>query len=393
MAEISSFRAFAGYVWKIHSRCNLNCSYCYMYNLADKGWVDQPKMMTLETARCAARRMRDHCLRHGRSRINIAMHGGEPLLVGPARLASLIAAIRDTLAPADIRANITIQSNGLLFDDAFGRLLRDRGVTIGISLDGPPTVNDRYRVDHRGRPSSSRLERRLRQISADYSDVFAGLLCVVNPDSDPAETLAYLESFRPPTINFLLPLDNHDRPPAGRSPSEPTAYGDWLCRAFDCWAASPVPTKVLLFNSIINLLGGRAALTESLGLVPADLVVIETNGDIEAVDSLKSTFEGAARLGLNVRDNDLDEAAAYLAAKSRQMGLAELSAACRQCPILGVCGGGDLPTRYSRDRGFDNPSVYCADLQKIIGHIDRVLAAQIGAGREAAAAVPAAGTK
>jgi uncharacterized protein len=104
MAEIFALRAFGGYVWKIHSRCNLNCTYCYMYNLADRGWVDQPKMMSLETAEAAARRMRDHCLRHGRSRINIALHGGEPLLVGPEHLRAIIGILRRNLEPVDIRA-------------------------------------------------------------------------------------------------------------------------------------------------------------------------------------------------------------------------------------------------------------------------------------------------
>jgi len=383
MAEISALRAFGGYVWKIHSRCNLNCTYCYMYNLADRGCVDQPKMMSLETAEAAARRMRDHCLRHGRSRINIALHGGEPLLVGPEHLRAIIGILRRNLEPVDIRAKITIQSNGLLFSDAFGTLLREAQVTLGVSLDGPPAINDRYRRDHRGRPSSARLEAKLRHISAHYPDVFAGLLCVVDPAADPVETFEYLESFRPPVINFLLPLDNHDRLPPGKRTAGDAVYGDWLRRAFDHWVESPISTKVLFFNSVINLLCGKPALTESHGLGPVDLIVIETNGDMEAVDSLKAAYEGAARLGLNVYDHDLDQAAGTLAVRSRQMGLAGLSATCRACPIVAVCGGGDLPSRYSRQNGFDNPSVYCSDLQVIIGHISAVLAEQTAGGRRA----------
>jgi uncharacterized protein len=34
-----------------------------------------------------------------------------------------------------------------------------------------------------------------------------------------------------------------------------------------------------------------------------------------------------------------------------------------------VCGGGYLPHRFSKANGFDNPSVYCADLLKLIEHI------------------------
>jgi uncharacterized protein len=381
MAEISASRAFGGYVLKIHSRCNLNCSYCYMYKLADRGWVDQPKTMSLETMQAAMRRLRDHCLRHGRRGVNITLHGGEPLLVGPRHLGALIRAIRWTLAPAGIRAKITIQSNGLLFSDAIGELLREEQVTLGVSLDGLPAVNDRYRVDHRGRPSSPRLAEKLNHIRERFPDIFAGLLCVVDPDGDPVETFEYLESFRPPVINFLLPLDNHDRQPHGKRGSGDTAYGDWLRRAFDHWVESPVATKVLFFNSVINLLCGRPSLTEAHGLDPADLVVVETDGQMEAVDSLKATYEGAARLGLNVHDHDFDQAAGAIALRSREMGLAELCGTCRACPIVRVCGGGDPPTRYSRLNGFDNPSVYCSDLRAIIGHINDVLVRQAAAAR------------
>jgi len=65
------------------------------------------------------------------------------------------------------------------------------------------------------------------------------------------------------------------------------------------------------------------------------------------------------------------------------MGLAGLWATCQACPIVAVCGGGDLPSRYSRQNGFDNPSVYCSDLQVIIGHISAVLAEQTAGGRRA----------
>jgi uncharacterized protein len=42
---------------------------------------------------------------------------------------------------------------------------------------------------------------------------------------------------------------------------------------------------------------------------------------------------------------------------------------CRGCPELSTCAGGYLPHRWSAARGFDNPSVWCADLLKLFGHI------------------------
>ncbi|WP_439145192.1 hypothetical protein [Streptantibioticus silvisoli] len=51
---------------------------------------------------------------------------------------------------------------------------------------------------------------------------------------------------------------------------------------------------------------------------------------------------------------------------------------CRGCRLRDVCGGGHHAHRYRDDgSGFANPSVYCADLQALIDHIRRRLAADV----------------
>ena len=45
------------------------------------------------------------------------------------------------------------------------------------------------------------------------------------------------------------------------------------------------------------------------------------------------------------------------------------SPTCKNCPELGVCGGGMPLHRWSNDGKFDNPSVYCNDQKTIIKHV------------------------
>jgi uncharacterized protein len=66
----------SGFVFKIAERCNLNCSYCYMYNKGDASFRGRPKFMSAEIATSALRRIADHANRHGLTRIPVAMHGG-----------------------------------------------------------------------------------------------------------------------------------------------------------------------------------------------------------------------------------------------------------------------------------------------------------------------------
>lgn len=363
---------FHTYLWKAASRCNLNCSYCYVYNLADAGWRDQPILMSERTARQTAIRMRQHLESHAKDDAVIVFHGGEPLFGGVNHLRKMVEAISDVFDGSGVNLAVGVQSNLLLFTPEIGDYMLDTGISIGVSLDGPPEINDIHRVDRVGRPTGARLEAKLALLTSPrYRPIFSGFLCVINKDTDPVNITEYLLSYDPPGIDFLLPLDNHDRRPPGKEGHllNATPYGDWLIKSFDYWMRRPNRTQIRYFMSIIRMLCGAPTLVESLGLHPVDLVVVETNGDIEAVDSLKSTFDGATKLGFNVFENDFDTVASHIGVRTRQIGAQSLCQKCRECSVVNICGGGYLPHRYSAERGFDNPSVYSADIEKLIRHI------------------------
>lgn len=371
-------RPFYTYILKVSSRCNINCSYCFVYNQADQQWRKQPAFMATSTARQVAGRILQHCRNHGQQKVHLVFHGGEPLLLGADRLRHLAQALREPLAAGGVAARFGLQTNGLLFDREIGDACREYGIGMGVSCDGPAFANDRSRVDHFGRGSSGPLEAPLKLLTTDYRDLFRGFLSVVDLRNEPRQVIDYLLEFEPPTIDFLLPYDNWDRPPLRGLSADMAEYGAWLCDAFDYWADSPKRFRVREFESYIRLLMGRTSILESTGLDPVDLIVVETNGEIEGVDSLKAVYDGATVLGLNVWEHSFEEALTHTAVTARQSGADSLCLACRQCPIVSVCGGGYLPNRYSREHRFQNPSVYCPDLKKLISHIGERVGARVG---------------
>lgn len=129
-----------------------------------------------------------------------------------------------------------------------------------------------------------------------------------------------------------------------------------------------------LFESVISTLNGGPSLTESLGLAPTDLVVVETDGTLEQVDSLKSAYEGAAFTGFDVFSHTFDEVAAHPGVRARQLDLAGVGEKCRECPVVRSCGGGLYTHRY-RAGSFDQESVYCADLEALVRGIESRTAA------------------
>ncbi len=366
--EESKLIPFHTYLWKIASRCNINCSYCYIYNLADSRWREQPRFMSEHVAKQTALRIREHCLRNNKKDVLIIFHGGEPLLGGVSHLRMLVSVIKETLS--ELTVSLGMQSNGLLFTEEIGNFLAENNISIGISIDGPPEVNDVHRVDHKGRPTSAALEKKLALITTQFRQVFAGFLSVVNINADPVKVTKYLLSFSPPSFDLILPYNNYDSLPEGKEVNKDvTPYADWMIKIFDYWCQQNTKTNIRFFNSYIRLLFGRYGTLESQGLSPVDLIVVETNGEIEAVDSLKSTYDGATKLGYNIFDNDFDSVARHFAVRSRQLGAQALCEKCQRCAVVNACGGGYVPNRYSSERGFNNPSVYCSDLEKIIRHV------------------------
>src|SRR6185437_11356189 len=102
-------------------------------------------------------------------------------------------------------------------------------------------------------------------------------------------------------------------------------------------------------------------------------IVVDTDGSIKQLDSLSSTYPGAADTGLDVMAGSFDDALAHPTTIARQLGADALPPECQACPVVQICGGGLYPHRYRSGTGFCNPSVYCADLIRLISHVrDRV---------------------
>lgn len=363
--------AFHLFLFKIVSRCNLNCNYCFVYNMADQSWRLRPRLMDFQVVSQALMRIREHVLEYGLKTVTIVLHGGEPLLAGVDYLREFIGLTKRMLCDIS-EVRFGIQTNGTLFKQEIAELFLEHRVKVGFSLDGDQDANDQHRVYHNGKGSYDDVRAGLSVIqNPRYASLLGIILCVVNLKADPLSVYHHLLELNPPTIDFLLPHGNWTEPPPGKNIlSSDAPYADWLIPIFDEWYFErPKRLKIRFFEEIINMvLGGRSGL-ESIGTSPVNLLVIETDGTLEGVDSLKSTFEGAAKLSMNVFDNGFSEALMQPSIVARQIGIEALPDSCQNCKWHRICGAGYYPHRFDERTGFRNPSVYCTDLMKLIQHI------------------------
>ncbi|HEY6493835.1 MAG TPA: FxsB family cyclophane-forming radical SAM/SPASM peptide maturase [Trebonia sp.] len=356
------------FVLKVHSRCDLACDHCYVYESADQSWRGRPTSIPPGVVSSAALRIAEHVKTHELDHVEVVLHGGEPLLAGVAGLRAVLVELENALHGL-CRLDVKIHTNGVLLNEKFCELFDEHGVGVGISIDGDRIANDRHRKYRDGRSSYDAVVRAIRLLSDDrFRHLYSGLLCTIDIANDPIRVYDSLLELDPPRLDLLLPHATWDAPPP-RTAGRGTEYADWLIPIFDRWQADGYPVRIRTFDSIIATLAGGDSATEALGLAPVRMVVIETDGTYEQADSLKVAYEGAPATGLGVFTHSLDSALEHPGIASRQRGIADLSATCQRCPVVSTCGGGMYAHRYRTGSDFDNPSAYCDDLFKLINHM------------------------
>ena len=142
--EHSPPQGISQFVLKVHSRCDLACDHCYVYEHADQSWRNQPRKMARRVVKRAAERIAEHAVDRDLPRVTVVLHGGEPLLMGAVSLESTLGLLREIIEPvAELRLHM--QTNGVLLTEELCQLLVAYDVKVGVSLDGDRTANDRHR--------------------------------------------------------------------------------------------------------------------------------------------------------------------------------------------------------------------------------------------------------
>jgi uncharacterized protein len=350
------------YVLKVHSRCDLACDHCYVYEHADQSWRAKPRVLSRAAADSAALRIAEHAVKHRLAEIRIVLHGGEPLLLGKDEMRVLLATLTHRIAPV-ARVNMRIHTNGVLLDERWCELFNEYQVKVGVSLDGDRTANDRHRRFADGRSSHRQVQRALALLrQPEHRHLYAGILCTIDIANDPIAVYEALVAENPPNLDLLLPHATWDSPPT-RPAGLAEPYAAWLLRIYQRWASDGRPVPIRLFDSLISAAHHGPSWSEAVGLTPVDLLVIDTDGSWEQSDSLKTAYDGAPATGLDVFSHTVDEVTRQPEFVARQGGQDALCAVCQACSVVRICGGGLYAHRYRAGTGFDNPSVYCADLK------------------------------
>jgi len=352
-------------ILKISQVCNLNCSYCYVYNRGDDSWKNRPKFISLDIVDILADRINEHCHNNDLNHFTIEFHGGEPLTIGIDRFSEIVNLLKSKCSSIDL--SMVIQTNGLLLNEEWIQLFTNNNIGIGISLDGPPKINDINRVDHKGKGSTDKLLTIIKSLknNPNVKDKFdPGFCCVINPSLiNGSELVRWFAQNKITSYDFLLPDGNIKNFPQNWVGTEP--YKDFLISAFDEWfnMGKEAPSIRMFELMMMGFLGVKVTL-DSLGGDLSKLCVVESDGGISVNDVTRICGGDFSNDKLNIKTNPLEDKNIYFQISKLQ----DLSDTCKECKYLSSCGGGYLPHRFDGN-SFKNPSMYCDALYSLSEHI------------------------
>ena len=157
--RITGPQAFNIMIKPAGSLCNLRCHYCYYLDKAEIYGGREPRM-TLEMLEVF---VREYIAANDVPEVVFNWHGGEPLLMGLDFYRKALELQRKYSAGKKI--NNTLQTNGTLVTPEWARFFRENNFLVGVSLDGPKDVHDRYRT---GKGGASTFDRVVKGISELY---------------------------------------------------------------------------------------------------------------------------------------------------------------------------------------------------------------------------------
>ncbi|MGW1839796.1 radical SAM protein [Streptomyces sp. BBFR2] len=141
--------------------CNMGCTYCYNeLDLKDRKGSEVPAGMTWETAKASIDAL---FAQTEAPALQMLFVGGEPLLEKEI-LRRSVAYARERSAVTGQRMSFAVYTNGTLMNRETIAWAGDEGVSLVVSLDGPPDLNDTHRIYLSGRPTSKAVLRNIRRL-------------------------------------------------------------------------------------------------------------------------------------------------------------------------------------------------------------------------------------
>ncbi len=337
--------------------CNLDCEYCFYLDRAADPYQDMPaRTMSDETLE----RLVESYLFYSHPTSIFAFQGGEPTLAG-LRFFEKVVEYEQRYGRNGQSVSNALQTNAMLLDASWCSLFREFHWLLGVSIDGPEELHDRYRFNKAGHGTWKRVVQSIELLQKENVDF--NVLCVLSQANveHPRELYRFFKSLGVQHMQFipLAEFDAEGKPlPFTVTPEQ---YGRFLVELFDVWWPERRNVRIRFFDNVAEALAGQApGCCEMLDSCDS-YVVVEYNGDVFPCDFF---VERDWKLG-NVNADSWSE----IARRSRRYGFAAKKAIpheeCLVCEYASICHGGCPKLRHARNKRFEDLDYFCASYKMI----------------------------
>jgi uncharacterized protein len=382
--------------------CNLGCTYCF-YTEKENLFEDPgPFRMPPEVLESF---IRQYIECQDTPEVQFAWQGGEPTLLGIDYFRSAVS-LQGKYA-AGKKVTNTIQTNGTLLTDDWCRFFKKHKFLVGLSIDGPRKLHDRYRIKASGSPTFDKVMSGLQLLRKHR--VSFNTLTVVNDHNSlqPLKVYRFLKKNADGHMQFIpaverladdaaeslgldlsIPPFNGDKAVNSSLTQwsvSPKRLANFYIRIFDEWVRNDVGKVFVQFFDVAlgNWLGAGSGLchfSPTCGMAGA----LEHNGDLYSCDHYVYPRH---KLG-NIMETQLAEL--MVSATQQKFGRAKLDSlpeCCKVCEVQPACHG-DCPKHRFAETPDGGPglSYLCEAYKTIFNHMApylSVMAELIQAGRPA----------
>lgn len=352
--------------------CNIDCDYCYLPARTDKSH------MSMATLRAAIHWVIDAGL-VGKE-LSIVWHAGEPMVLPPAWYREAFTVVGEACPPG-IGVRHSIQTNGTLVDDAWCALIREAGINVGLSLDGPAQLHDRHRRTRTGRGTHAAVMDGLGKLKAHGIPVHA--ICLLT-----RESLRCADEI----LDFFIGCDirdvgfNIEEIEAAHAISSLQAVGieaefaAFFDRILERLRAAPGQLRIREVEDVLSALRHPrfGSLTSNCQNTPFEIVSVSWDGRISTFspELLGTEHPRYGAFAFASVHTDCFEDAIY--SPRYRLVAAEIAAgreACRhECAYFPFCRGGAPANKLAENGSFaGTETLYCRITQKVVN--ERVLRA------------------
>src|ERR1051325_5793421 len=349
--------------------CNLDCEYCfYLDRDADPYKALPARRMSYDTLE----RLVDTYLFYSFPNSTFAFQGGEPTLAGLPFFEKLVGFQKQYGRDGQSVSN-ALQTNGTLLDKNWCDLFRSYQWLIGLSLDGPQEVNDRYRFNKEGRGTWKRVMETVELLKKERVEF--NVLCVLSQANlaNQKELYPFYRNLGMNNLQFI-PLAEFDREgnplPFTITPEQ---YGRFMLETFDLWWPERRKVRIRYFDNLAEALAGQKPGNCTMHETCDSYVVVEYNGDVYPCDFF---VEQSWKLG-NVNLDSWPE----IARRTRRYSFASKKTLahpeCQVCEYQSICHGGCPKFRHGPHADFNDLDYFCAAYKMIYAHCLDPLRAEV----------------